>query len=110
MNGLPVFMESFIISVILAQCTSPGRAATRSRKILTSQMDQAAINRRGAVAHCRQEDLCPVHSKIRSTVLGEVTDLLEAIAINQLFDAFPGRELTCRVLFPWMRLSHTAPL
>ena len=23
MNGLPVFMESFIISVILAQCTSP---------------------------------------------------------------------------------------
>ena len=86
------------MSVILAQCTSPGCAA-RYREILAGQVDQAAINRRASGNHAIGGEIFVCHAKVCGTMLRKQTNLLEAFMIDQLVDAFPRGELTRLVLF-----------
>src|SRR5271165_1459565 len=92
MKGLPVFMESFIISVILAQCTSP--AAPPATEVLAGKVHQPAIDCGATCDHTVRWQLFVCHTEVSGAMLGEEADFLKAIAINQLVDALARGQLT----------------
>src|ERR1022692_3274542 len=82
-NGVPVFMDAFMVSAILLACTSPA---------------EPPANAAAPGDHSIGGQILVAHAEEPAVVLGEQPRLLKGIAVQQQRDALPCGQFSAFVL------------